>query len=153
MAAFLSMLAYLGLGLIGLPVFSVPPYGGPAYVLLPSFGFLLAFPLAAWVQSWLIRKNSLTNFILAGMVGVVLYYIIGLPYMYLILNYYLGKTLDVIKLLQIGFLPFIGFDFLKVLLASFIAAQVSRRLNLKREILRKDNADWESSELPDVSNN
>ncbi len=135
LAAFLSMLAYLGLGLMGLPVFSSPPYGGPAYVLIPSFGFLLAFPLAAWVQSRLIRKNNLLNFIPAGIVGVLLYYTMGLPYMYLILNFYLGHTVDVIKVLKIGFLPFIGFDFLKVILASLIAVQVSRRLDLKREVV------------------
>ncbi|MDD3023059.1 MAG: biotin transporter BioY [Syntrophomonadaceae bacterium] len=134
-AAFLSMLAYLCLGLMGLPVFSVPPYGGPAYILLPSFGFLLAFPFAAWLQSKLIRKNNLTNFILAGTLGVMVYYMLGLPYMYLILNFYLGHTVDVIKVIKLGFLPFIALDILKIILASFIALQVSRRLNLKREVV------------------
>ncbi|MDD3269211.1 MAG: biotin transporter BioY [Syntrophomonadaceae bacterium] len=134
-AAFLSMLAYLCLGLIGLPVFSVPPYGGPAYVLLPSFGFLLAFPFAAWLQSKLIRKHNLPNFILAGIAGVVFFYLLGLPYMYLILKFYLGHTVDVMQVLKIGFLPFIVFDFLKIILASLIAAQLSRRLDLKREVV------------------
>lgn len=134
-AAFLSMLAYLCLGLIGLPVFSVPPYGGPAYVLLPSFGFLLAFPFAAWLQSKLIRKHNLPNFILAGIAGVVFFYLLGLPYMYLILKFYLGHTVDVMQVIKIGFLPFIVFDLLKIILASSIAVQVSRRLDLKRELV------------------
>lgn len=133
-AAFLSMFAYLALGLMGLPVFSVPPYGGPAYVLIPSFGFLLAFPMAAWLQSRLIRKNNLLNFILAGIAGVIVLYLLGLPYMYLILKFYLGHTVDVIQLIQIGLIPFIAFDFLKIIIASFIAVQLSRKLDLKREI-------------------
>lgn len=131
--AFLSMLAYVLLGLIGLPVFSVPPYGGVAYVLLPTFGFLLGFPLAAWVQSRLIYRKSLLNFLFAGVVGIAVYYLIGLPYMYLILNYYLGQNLNVIYIIKIGLLPFIVFDLLKVLLASVLVIELSRRLGIERE--------------------
>ncbi len=38
---------FLTLGLIGLPVFTGG--GGPASVLQPTFGYLAAFPLAAWL--------------------------------------------------------------------------------------------------------
>ncbi|MCD6156016.1 MAG: biotin transporter BioY, partial [Candidatus Atribacteria bacterium] len=43
--AFWSMSTYILLGLVGLPVFASPPFGGPAYLLKPSFGFLLGFIL------------------------------------------------------------------------------------------------------------
>ncbi|MBO8159743.1 biotin transporter BioY [Thermosyntropha sp.] len=132
-AAFLSMLAYMLLGLIGMPVFSSPPYGGIAYVLKPSFGFILAFPAAAWVQSKLIRRTNLTNFLAAGIIGVAILYIIGLPYMYVILNLYMGKALNVMQVLKIGFFPFITFDLLKVVVAAFLAVELSRRMDLKRE--------------------
>ena len=46
-AAVLSILAYILLGLVGIPVFASPPYGGPGYFLLPTFGFLLGFILTA----------------------------------------------------------------------------------------------------------
>ncbi|SHG44464.1 biotin transport system substrate-specific component [Thermosyntropha lipolytica DSM 11003] len=131
--AFLSMLAYLCLGLMGIPVFSSPPYGGPGYVLMPSFGFLLAFPIAAYVQSRLIRKMSLPYFLGAGFIAVIILYLIGLPYMYLILNFYLGKAMDVMQILKIGFFPFITFDLLKIVVASLLALELSRRLDLKRE--------------------
>jgi len=134
-AVFLSMLAYLFLGLLGLPVFSAPPYGGPAYIFLPSFGFLLGFPVAGWLQSKLIKNSSIINFLLAGSAAVIVYYVIGLPYLYVILNFYLGQTTDVIKVLEIGFLPFIGFDLIKVVLASLLAIQLSKRLNIKRELM------------------
>jgi len=132
-AAFLSMLAYLGLGLIGIPVFSMPPYGGPAYVLVPSFGFILAFPAAAWVQSRLIRRADWLNFIGSGLAGIAVMYAIGLVYMYFILNFYLGNTVDVIKILQLGFVPYAIFDILKLILAAWLALEVSRRLDIIRE--------------------
>jgi biotin transport system substrate-specific component len=130
---FLSMLAYLLLGLIGLPVFSVPPYGGPAYVLVPSFGFLLAFPLAGWVQSHLIRNFSVFNLAAAGLAAIMIYYLIGLPYMYLILNFYLGHTVNIMQILKIGFIPFIIFDVVKLAAAIWLSREVGRRLGLKRE--------------------
>jgi biotin transport system substrate-specific component len=131
-AAFLSMLAYVLMGLIGIPVFSAPPYGGPAYVLIPTFGFLVGFAVAAWVQSKLIRRIALGNFIYSGLAGVVVYYIIGLPYLYGILNFYLGNSYDLLAILKIGFLPFFVFDIIKVVVASFLALEICRRLNINR---------------------
>lgn len=132
-AAFLSMLAYILMGLIGIPVFSSPPYGGPAYVLIPSFGFLLAYPFAAWMQSKIIQKTSLVNFIIAGLVSVIVIYAIGLPYLYAILNVYLGKAVNVMQVLKIGFLPFIVFDIIKIVIAAFLALEICRRLDISRE--------------------
>lgn len=133
-AAFLSMLAYLLLGLIGLPVFCSPPYGGPAYVLVPSFGFLLGFAPAAWVQSRLIKNNTLANFMLAGLAGILTYNLVGLPYMYVILNFYLKSSIDILKVIQIGFLPFITLDLIKMVVAGLLARELSKRLDIKREV-------------------
>ncbi|KUG04990.1 substrate-specific component bioy of biotin ecf transporter [hydrocarbon metagenome] len=131
-AAFLSMSAYIMLGLIGIPVFSVPPYGGPAYILVPSFGFLLGMPLAAWVASRVIRVSKLWNFILAGIAGIIVLYAVGLPYMYIILNFYLEKAVDVMQIIKIGALPFLVFDLIKITVAAFLAVDLSRRLNIER---------------------
>lgn len=134
-AAALSMLAYVLLGLLGLPVFSLPPYGGPAYVFIPSFGFILGFPLAAWVQSRLIKKPGLPIFLLSGLVGVIVLYGVGLPYMYLILNFYLGHTVNAAGVIKLGLLPFIGFDVIKIAAASLLAMEMCRRFGIEREIL------------------
>ena len=45
--AFFCVLTYLAVGLAGVPVFAAG--GGPAYLLRPTFGFLLGFAAAAWV--------------------------------------------------------------------------------------------------------
>ncbi len=129
-AAGLSMLAYLLLGLIGLPVFASPPYGGPAYVLLPSFGFILAFPLAAWIQAKLIKKPIFFNLIFAGFAGIIVLYCIGLPYMFLILNFYLGESINVISLLKVALIPLFTFDLIKIAFAASLAVQLTKRLNL-----------------------
>lgn len=131
-AAFLSMLAYVMLGLVGIPVFSVPPFGGPAYFLVPSFGFIMALPMAAWAASALIRTNKLWNLLLAGAVGIIILYTIGLSYMYLILNIYLDKSVNLMGLIKIGFLPFILFDLIKVAVAAWLARDLNSRLNLQR---------------------
>ncbi|NCC54715.1 MAG: biotin transporter BioY, partial [Erysipelotrichia bacterium] len=44
--AFISVLLYIVIGLIGIPVFANG--GGIAYVLQPSFGYLLGFMLVAY---------------------------------------------------------------------------------------------------------
>lgn len=141
---FLSMLAYLLLGLVGLPVFSVPPYGGPAYVLIPSFGFILAFPIAGWVQARVLKHSSLLSFIGAGVVAVIVYYLIGLPYMYLILSFYLGHTVDILQILKLGFFPFIIFDLGKVVVAAWLALELSRRLDIRGETV------WQKGKVPKV---
>ena len=46
--AFTSVGVYLLIGLAGVPI--VARGGGPAYLLRPTFGFLLGFLLAAWVM-------------------------------------------------------------------------------------------------------
>ena len=46
--AFLSVSTYLLIGLMGIPVFARG--GGPAYLLRPTFGFLLGFALAAYAM-------------------------------------------------------------------------------------------------------
>ena len=46
--AFTSVGVYLLIGLAGVPIFARG--GGPAYLLRPTFGFLLGFLLAAWVM-------------------------------------------------------------------------------------------------------
>ena len=54
--AFLTVLAYIILGLAGVPVFSQG--GGIAYVFKPSFGFLLGFAAGAYALSSIYARNN-----------------------------------------------------------------------------------------------
>lgn len=126
---FLSMLVYVVLGLVGVPVFASPPFGGPAYVLKPTFGFLLGFIAAAGVTGLIAARGGkrLPVFVAAALAGLAVIYAVGLPYLYAILNFYLGKAVNWSGVLKIGFWPFIGFDIGKALLAAAVALAVMKR--------------------------
>jgi biotin transport system substrate-specific component len=51
---FVSQITYLALGCAGLPVFAAGNVG-PAVLLGPTGGYLLAFPLAASIIGWLVQ--------------------------------------------------------------------------------------------------
>ncbi|MEW6065574.1 biotin biosynthesis protein BioY [Desulforamulus profundi] len=127
----LSMVVYLLLGLVGLPVFATQPFGGPAYVLKPTFGFLLGQVLAAYVAGKILAGNknwSFVNYLLASLAGMAVIYLVGLPYIYGILNLYVGKAVSVMGVLKIGFLPFVLWDVLKAVMVAVLARTIHLRL-------------------------
>ena len=91
--AFRSVAVYLITGLIGFPIFARG--GGPAYLLRPTFGFLLGFALAAWAIGVLCEKlrpaKSITWFF-TTLAGFVLYYGMGILYFYLITHLLASQT-------------------------------------------------------------
>lgn len=131
----LSMAVYLALGLVGLPVFASPPYGGPTYFLVPTAGFLFGFVGGAYITGKIREQFAVKGFwgyLLAALAGLVIIYLIGLPYVYGILNYYMGKALGVDKVLGIAFIPYIGFDIIKALVSAVIAVPVVRQVERAR---------------------
>ncbi|MBP5294553.1 MAG: biotin transporter BioY [Lachnospiraceae bacterium] len=109
----LSQLVYLLLGLIGLPIFT---FGGCfSGIFQPSFGFLLGFIPAAAVTGAIARnsRNILRAF-LACLAGLLMTYLVGIPYMWLILNYYIKASYSFGALLMAYMLPYLPFDALKI---------------------------------------
>jgi len=53
-----TLAAYLAEGAMGLPVFAPNSPGGPAHLLGPTGGYLLAYPLAAGLISYLWRRSG-----------------------------------------------------------------------------------------------
>ena len=87
----LSVLIYVALGLVGLPIFAAG--GGLGYVVRPSFGFLLAFIPAAWAVGLMCEKlknKAWRHYLAAALSGFLITYAIGLLYKYFILNFYTG---------------------------------------------------------------
>ncbi len=89
----LAVLIYIVMGLLGLPVFTQG--GGVGYVLMPSFGYLLGFPIGAFVSGTIsskLKKPTRGKVFLAAVIGMIPIYLIGGTYQMLILHYYIGST-------------------------------------------------------------
>lgn len=103
--------------------------GGQA-VLTPSFGFHFGFIAAAAIMAkWLAkRKGTATDYAVAVIIGSILIYLIGLPYMALILNGYLKAGYTATKIMWVGMGLFIPGDILKASLAVFIAKRLKKQV-------------------------
>ena len=123
----LSQLVYVLLGLIGLPVFTTG--GGISYVFQPTCGFLLGLIPMAWVVGKLAGDGQQPLRVAAACVtGLAVLYLIGMPYMALILNVYLGKGMSLSALLWAGMLPFLPFDALKIAITALVSPPLCRAL-------------------------
>lgn len=77
-----AMTVYMIVGLAGAPVFA-KFQGGFSAILLPTFGFVLSFIFVAYVVGKIVEKNgSLKSYVIAGLVGLVINYLIGTNLMY-----------------------------------------------------------------------
>ncbi|MBQ5682244.1 MAG: biotin transporter BioY, partial [Peptococcaceae bacterium] len=86
-----SVLVYVLLGLIGVPVFTMG--GGIGYVLQPTFGYLIGFIIGTWLTGVITRKKEEPGFkwlLLAAFAGMFAVYIIGTAYCYFISRFVLG---------------------------------------------------------------
>lgn len=119
----LSQTVYVALGLSGVPVFTQG--GGVAYLLTPTCGFLFGLIGAAWVIGRIANGSArFRRLVPACIAGLAVLYAMGLPYMYLILNIYLGRAMSVWDVLQKGMLIFLPGDFLKIAFACILAGKL-----------------------------
>lgn len=121
-----SQLAYLAMGLLGLPVFAQG--GGPAYVLHPTFGFLVGFAAAAWATASVCRGGGGLGRTLLGLaLGLAVLYACGVAGLYLNLAVFQGKAQAFAKVAW-GLGGFLAFDVVKVGLAAALARPLRRAL-------------------------
>lgn len=117
-----SQAVYVLIGLLGAPIFTEG--GGLMYFAKPSFGFLLGLiPMAFAVglaADKLRMKNVHVRLMLACVIGLVVLYAVGLPYLYFVL----GGAWSVGKTIVSGCLIFLPFDALKIILASLLGARL-----------------------------
>lgn len=123
----LSQGVYVALGLVGLPIFTAG--GGFGYVLQPSFGFLLGLiPAAAVIGGLSRRSSSPVRLALACGAGLAVLYAVGVPYMALILNGYLGKGISAPALLWSGMLIYLPGDAAKIAVTALLCPVLRRRV-------------------------
>ncbi|GIV95750.1 MAG: biotin biosynthesis protein BioY [Herpetosiphonaceae bacterium] len=125
----LALLLYLAEGAAGLPVFANGA-AGAGWIIGPTGGFLLSFPVAAFVTGALAERGwdrSLPGAALAMLLGNVLIYLIGLPW--------LGIYKDILfktSLLQAGLFPFVIGDLLKIAVAALVLPSAWRLVGMRR---------------------
>lgn len=128
-----ATLLYTAVGLAGLPVFSSG--GGPAYLVSPTFGYILGFTSCALVTGFLARYNSQGSAIRAYLVmlaGLTALYIPGFLWLYLSLHVIMGASSSVAATIQAGLtIPFIG-DIFKTIPAAIIGVKVRSVIQRKK---------------------
>lgn len=121
--AFIVFLAYILMGLVGIPVFSGG--GGFDYIFKPSFGFIIGFMLSSLITGIVFKKHYKIVLFGQGLLGLIIIDVVGLIYMYLIMNYYLGLDSSLSYVLEVGLLPFLLKDCISVLIATVVYERVS----------------------------
>ncbi len=110
-----SMATYVALGAAGAPVFAGGHAGLP-WLVGPTGGYLMAFPVAALVVGWSVGKSTNVVRMLGGLLaGLAVIYLGGVAQLAVLTGQ------DVAGLLSLGVLPFVGGDLAKVALALVIA--------------------------------
>ena len=87
------------MGLIGIPVFTQG--GGFSYVLKPSFGFLVAFIIGAFVTGLIVEKKQNPSFLRilgASFAGMAFVYVLGAIYFYIICNFVINAPVSIGKI-------------------------------------------------------
>lgn len=110
---------YLLVGAIGMPVF----YGGKggfAHILGPTGGYLFGFVLSAWMTGFISERfrHSLVGGIIGVIIGSLVVYCVGVPWLKMITKMSWNKAW------MVGMLPFLLGDALKAVVAIVLARAV-----------------------------
>ena len=121
---FITVLAYVILGAVGLPVFPGGT-GGLGRLLGPTGGFYIGWPFVCAIVSVLAKRRAMTfrwYALVAVVVGIPLTYVGGILSMMIVMQIDLGKAL------MMAAVPFIPGDIMKALLSAFIGVRVNKML-------------------------
>ena len=118
---FAALILYLAEGAMGIPVFSPIGPGGIAQLLGPTGGFLLAYPLVAWLAGYVMEhgRRTFARAALGGFLGEVLLFASGLTWLAIL-------THSVPQAFRWGLYWFLFAEIIKVMMAAGIAARWPR---------------------------
>ena len=130
----LSQLLFLIMGLMGVPVFALG--GGPGYILQPTFGYLVGFPIAAWVIGSILRRKELGEnwwgLLVANSIGLLVILMAGVSYFYINMNFIVLKPLSWKMALYSGVVIFLPGESVKIVLAAGLTKKVRPWLDRER---------------------
>lgn len=117
-----ALALYLAEGALGLPVFNPTGPGGLAQLLGPTGGYLMAYPLAAWVAGAVAgpRCGKFARALLAAVSGDAVLFAGGISWLFLL-------TGSLAQAVAAGLFFFVFSEVIKVMFAAAIAVRVTRR--------------------------
>jgi biotin transport system substrate-specific component len=119
---FAALALYLAEGAMGMPVFNPTGVGGMAQLMGATGGFLLAYPLVAWLAGYVMEhgRKNFSRAVLAGFLGEVVLFTGGLAWLAVL-------THSVAQAFRWGLYWFLFAEVIKVMMAAGITAQWQRR--------------------------
>ena len=116
---FAAAALYLGWGAMGLPVFSPAGVGGLTQLFGPTGGYLLAYPVIAFIAGWLSERGtpSVARNISAGITAELVLFASGIAWLQVMTGSWQ-------RAIAFGLAPFLAAEVIKIM----IAAALSRRL-------------------------
>lgn len=118
---FAAAALYLAWGAVGLPVFSPMGPGGVAQLLGATGGFLLAYPLVAFIAGWIAERGvaGFARNLAAGTLAEVVLFAFGIGWLAMVTHNWATAAM-------FGLYPFLFAEVMKVLLAAGAARRVRR---------------------------
>ena len=120
--------------LIGIPVFTQG--GGFSYVLKPSFGFLVAFIIGAFVTGLIVEKKQNPSFLRilgASFAGMAFVYVLGAIYFYIICNFVINAPVGIGKTVMSCFVLVAPGNIALAILAALVAKRIIPILNRQNQ--------------------
>ena len=126
----ISVVAYMILGLTGLPIFSEG--GGFWYVIKPSFGYIIGFCIGTYVTGLIaerMKEKTVPRYMLANFIGLLIVYAVGMIYYYIICNYVIDTPIALWPLFLYCFVLAVPGDICLCILAAALVKRVKPILN------------------------
>lgn len=127
-----SQILYIAIGLAGLPVFAASPIlpQGFGRLLGPTGGYLMSYPLAAYVAGYLAQRGLGRHYatsVIAMIAGLAIIFACGVAWLAF------GAHVGLAGAIRTGLIPFIPADIIKVLLAATVLPAAWRFLRPPHE--------------------
>ena len=123
---FISILVYVILGAIGLPVLAGFT-GGFQYIIGYSGGFLVSFPIVALIIGLISeRTNNMVFIFLSAILGLLINYTVGSLVFSLVTNS------SIMAAISACVIPFIFTDLVKILIATVIGVKLKQNVSIKK---------------------
>ncbi len=123
----LAVLAYILLGMVGVPVFSGFT-GGVSKLVTPTGGYIIGFLISAPIIGLLTekRREKLWVLIVGNLLGLLVCYLFGTVWFALFLESEVGFWTALITCV----LPFVPLDIIKIFLASILVKKLSKKIKI-----------------------